>query len=95
MSTGKTIRVLAQILAVLLAMGYLVPFYMTLFTSLKAPAEIYVMTAWALPSKAQWASYWVSWERFAANLQNSFVLAFRATVLSAISGFLIGYLLRK
>lgn len=37
MSSGKTIRVLAQILAVLLAMVYLVPIYMTLITSLKAP----------------------------------------------------------
>ncbi len=95
MSSGKTIRVLAQILAVLLAMVYLVPIYMTLITSLKAPAEINVMTAWALPSKAHWASYGVAWERFAPNLQNSFVLAISATLLSAIMGSLNGYVLSK
>ena len=95
MSSGKTIRVLAQILAVLLAMVYLVPIYMTLITSLKAPAEINVMTAWALPSKAHWASYGVAWERFAPNLQNSFVLAISATLLSAIMGSLNGFVLSK
>ena len=86
---------LAEILAVVLVMGYLVPIYLTLITSLKAPAEINVMSACVLLAKENWASFLVAWDRFAPNLQISFVLASSATLLSAIMGSLNGYVLSK
>lgn len=95
MKSRGMVSIVAQILAVLLAFAYLVPIYMTIITSLKAPGEISFMTAWALPSAMNWEGYLVAWARFAPSLRNSFVLAISATLLSAIMGSLNGYVLSK
>lgn len=95
MKSRGILGIMAQILAILLAVVYLVPIYMTIMTSLKAPAEISFMTAWELPSKINWESYLIAWERFAPSLKNSFVLAISATLLSAAMGSLNGYVLSK
>ncbi len=95
MKSSRAVRILAQILAVLLAVAYLIPIYMTLVTSLKDPAEISFSTSWALPSKVNWEGYAIAWERFAPNLKNSFILGISATLLSAIMGSLNGYVLSK
>ncbi|HBN96311.1 MAG TPA: ABC transporter permease [Firmicutes bacterium] len=95
MKSRGILGVSAQILATLLAIVYLVPIYMTVVTSLKAPGEISLVSAWELPSSINWAGYVVAWERFAPNLRNSFVLAIGATLISAIMGSLNGYVLSK
>ncbi|MDI9483922.1 MAG: carbohydrate ABC transporter permease [Bacillota bacterium] len=95
MKSRGIIGILAQLLAILLAVVYLVPIYMTIMTSLKAPAEISFMTAWQLPSKLNWESYAIAWQRFAPSLKNSFVLGVTATLLSAFMGSLNGYVLSK
>jgi len=87
--------VLVQVLAVLLAIAYLIPVYMTVVTSLKAPEEISFMTAWELPSVPNWESYSVAFKQFAPYLKNSFILAIAATLISAAMGSLNGYVLCK
>lgn len=88
-------KVLAQVLVILLAFVYLVPVYMTVITSLKSPDEINLLTAWKLPSRLYWESYWTAWGKFAPSLKNSFLLALSATLLSAALGALNGYVLSK
>ena len=88
-------KVLVQILAVLLAIAYLIPVYMTVVTSLKAPEEINFMTAWELPSVANWDSYSIALRQFAPHLKNSLILGISATLISAIMGSLNGYVLSK
>ncbi|MGB4337098.1 MAG: carbohydrate ABC transporter permease [Bacillota bacterium] len=87
--------VAVQTLAVLLAVAYLIPVYMTLNTSLKSPAEINLPTAWQLPSELNWASYVTAWTRFAPYIKNSLILAVAATLISAGMGALNGYVLCK
>lgn len=74
---------------------YLVPVYMAVVTSLKAPAEINLATAWALPSVLHFESYATAFTEFAPKLRNSFVLAVTATLLSTLLGSLNGYVLSK
>lgn len=88
-------RISVQTLVALLAVVYLVPVYMTLITSLKAPHEINLLTAWSLPSHPYWEGYFTAWRQFAPSLQNSFVLAIFATLISAALGALNGYVLSK
>lgn len=88
-------KILVQVLAVLLAIAYLIPVYMTVVTSLKAPEEINLMTAWELPSKPNWESYSTAFKQFAPYLKNSFILAISATLISAVMGSLNGYVLCK
>ena len=76
-------RVFVQALALLLALVYLIPVYMTIVTSLKSPEEISHLKAWALPASANWSSYSTAFRKFAPYLKNSFVLAAVATLLSA------------
>ena len=93
-SRGAT-KILVQILAILLAAAYLIPVYMTLVTSLKAPQEINLMTAWQPPTKVNWQSYSTAFSQFAPYIKNSFILALCATALSAAMGSLNGYVLSK
>lgn len=88
-------RVLLYVLLCFLALVYLVPVYMTVVTSLKAPSEINLSTAWAAPKAPFWESYSAALRRFAPNLRNSFVLAFSATAISAALGALNGYVMAK
>ncbi|MGE5554377.1 MAG: carbohydrate ABC transporter permease [Betaproteobacteria bacterium] len=86
---------MALALVVFFALLYLVPVYLTVITSLKAPSEINLLTAWRLPSRPFWESYAIAWRKFAPSLKNSFVLAISATLLSAALGSINGYALSK
>lgn len=74
---------------------YLLPIYLVVITSLKRPADIDLATTWALPQVWNWASYATAWTAFAPKLQNSFVLAVSATLISALMGSMNGYVLSK
>lgn len=74
---------------------YLLPIYLVDITSLKRPADIDLATTWALPQVWNWASYATAWTAFAPKLQNSFVLAVSATLISALMGSMNGYVLSK
>ncbi|REJ35676.1 MAG: ABC transporter permease [Bacillota bacterium] len=88
-------RFLLYAALVLLAAAYLLPLYMTIATSLKAPADIRLDTVWEFPRELSWESYAVAWERFAPQLRNSFILAVSATILSTVMGSMNGYVLSK
>lgn len=82
-------------LLILLAVVYLVPVYMTVITSLKAPSEINLLTAWNPPAQPYWESYVTAFRQFAPSLKNSVILAISATLLSAALGSVNGYVLCK
>ncbi|HBK59174.1 MAG TPA: ABC transporter permease, partial [Firmicutes bacterium] len=88
-------RIFVHALAVLLAVAYLIPVYMTIITSLKAPAEISHFSAWSVPHTPNWESYSIAFRKFAPYLKNSFILAIAATLLSAAMGAVNGYVLSK
>lgn len=88
-------RVFLYAALVLFAAAYLLPLYMTVATSLKAPADIRLDTAWEWPRRLHWESYALAWERFAPHLRNSFILALSATALSTVMGSMNGYVLSK
>ncbi|MDZ7705286.1 MAG: carbohydrate ABC transporter permease [Trueperaceae bacterium] len=74
---------------------YLLPVYLVVITSLKAPADIQLATTWQLPETWHWQSYAVAWETFAPKLLNSLILAITATAGAALLGSLNGYVLAK
>ena len=55
---------------VVAAAAYLLPLYMTIATSLKAPAGIRLDTAWEFPRTLHWDGYAAAWERFAPQLRS-------------------------
>ncbi|MFO7544939.1 MAG: carbohydrate ABC transporter permease [Trueperaceae bacterium] len=88
-------RWIVYLLLAVAAAFYLLPIYLVVITSLKRPADIDLATTWALPPVWNWASYATAWTAFAPTLQNSFVLAVSATVISALMGSMNGYVLSK
>jgi len=88
-------RWIVYLLLAIAAAFYLLPVYLVIITSLKRPADIDLATTWALPPVWNWASYATAWTAFAPTLQNSFVLAVSATVISALMGSMNGYVLSK
>jgi glucose/mannose transport system permease protein len=88
-------RWIVYLLLAIAAAFYLLPVYLVVITSLKRPADIDLATTWALPPVWNWASYATAWTAFAPTLQNSFVLAVSATVISALMGSMNGYVLSK
>ena len=74
---------------------FLVPLYVVVITSLKAPGDINLATTWQLPPVWHWESYATAWNAFAPKLRNSVVLAVAATAGSALLGSLNGYVLSK
>lgn len=95
MSKQRWMRAALYAALVLLVLVYVLPLYMTVGTSLKAPADIRVDTAWELPRPLHWDSYVTAFTRFAPHLQNSLILAVAATVVSTTMGSMNGYVLSK
>jgi len=93
---GRVWRVLVYVILIVLAIGYLLPMYTVVTTSLKTPDEAGQLNrVWELPTKVNWASYSQAWEVFGPKLRNSLILTITATILSAIMGSLNGYVLAK
>lgn len=79
----------------LLTLVFLIPVYLVIVTSLKAPSEINLNTAWEPPSSLHWQSYQEAIEAFGPRIRNSIILVIGATVISAIFGSMNGYVLSK
>lgn len=88
-------RWVVYLLLVLAALFYLLPIYLVVVTSLKAPAEISLQNTWRLPASPNWASFSEAWAAFAPQLRNSLLLTVSATLGAAILGSLNGYVLSK
>ncbi|WP_291327006.1 carbohydrate ABC transporter permease [Desulfovibrio sp. UCD-KL4C] len=80
---------------ILLALFFLMPAYMAVVTALKPPAEIDLSTAWELPSKFHWSSFYDALTLLKSNIVSSIILTVCATTLSTILGSLNGYVFSK
>lgn len=90
--TSRTIIYVALIFLTLL---FLLPVYMVVITSLKAPGTINLQTAWNPPISPYWQSFGEVLEAFGPRLRNSAALVIGATILSSILGSLNGYVFSK
>lgn len=88
-------RVTVYTLLILLALLFLIPVYMVVVTSLKAPETINLATSWDLPDKLYFKSFSDAWNELGPRLRNSAILVTGATILSALLGSLNGYVLAK
>ncbi len=91
----RRFRWVIYLLLVVAALFYLLPIYLVVVTSLKAPANISLQSTWQLPETWNWSSFRQAWDAFAPQLRNSLVLTVTATLGSAILGSLNGYVLSK
>ncbi len=91
----RRFRWLVYLLLVVAALFYLLPIYLVVVTSLKAPADIGLQSTWQLPPTWNWSSFREAWDAFAPQLRNSLMLTVTATLGSAILGSLNGYVLSK
>lgn len=91
----KRFRWVVYLLLVVAALFYLLPIYLVVVTSLKAPADIGLQSTWQLPPTWNWSSFREAWDAFAPQLRNSLMLTVTATLGSAILGSLNGYVLSK
>lgn len=82
-------------LLILASLFYLLPIYLVVVTSLKAPADISLQTTWQLPPTWNWGSFAEAWNAFAPQLRNSLILTVAATLGSALIGSMNGYVLSK
>ena len=91
----RRFRWIVYLLLVAAALLYLLPIYLVVVTSLKAPADISLQNTWRLPPTWNWASFGEAWDAFASQLRNSLMLTVTATLGAAILGSLNGYVLSK
>lgn len=83
------------IVLIILAICFLIPFYVMLVTSLKPFSEVSLSTMWHLPTHLTFGGYAEAFDKLAPNLMNTFYLVIPATLISALLGSLNGYVLAK
>lgn len=91
--TLSTLALYAALL--LLAAAYLMPAYLTVITSLKAPADISLPSSWEMPSALNLGSFGAAFDLLRPNIVNSLILTVCATFFSTILGSLNGYVFAK
>ena len=77
------------------AVIFIIPLYMTIITSLKDPAEIYLPKAWNLPSKLHFKSFSDAAKRLMPNFINSVILTVFGTLISSMIGSINGFIFSK
>ncbi len=95
MTTWRRNRWIIYALLAIASLLFLLPVYLVVVTSLKAPGDINLPTTWSLPVNWHWRSFAEAWAAFAPKLANSFTLTIVATVASAMLGSMNGYVLSK
>jgi glucose/mannose transport system permease protein len=95
MTTWRRQRWIIYALLGLASVVFLLPVYLVVITSLKAPAAISLPNTWRLPEAWHWTSFSDAWRTFSPKLGNSFTLTIVATTLSALMGSMNGYVLSK
>lgn len=90
LSKGITYAILT-----LVALCFLVPFYVMIVTSLKPFDEVSISTMWQLPSQIDFASYSKAFSKLMPNFLNSVYMVVPVTIISALLGSLNGYVLSK
>lgn len=90
-----TIRTALHIVLMVAAVSFLLPIFLVINTSLKAPEAIHLATAWNLPGHLYWQSYAEVMTEFGPRIWNSITLVTNSTLLSSILGSLNGYVFSK
>ena len=80
---------------ILLAAVYLLPAYLTVITSMKAPVDISLPRSWELPATLNFSSFSVAFDLLKPNIVNSLILTVCATFFSTVLGSLNGYVFAK
>lgn len=90
-----TARVTVYTVLAVMTVFFLVPVYLVIVTSLKAPADINLANTWNIPEEFYFESYSEVVEEFGPRIENSVFLVIGATALSSMLGSLNGYVLSK
>lgn len=88
-------RFLRQLALFAAAVFFLMPVYVLLVTSFKAPGEVDVAHMWALPKSFSLETFAAVWPKIQPGLINSFLLAVPASLISSILGAANGFVLAK
>jgi glucose/mannose transport system permease protein len=91
-TTWRSVR---MALLVLFAALLLMPIYVVLVTSFKAPADFRVTDAWNIPERLSVAGWAAAWDALAPALMRSIVMATAAAVISSMLGSLNGFVFAK
>jgi glucose/mannose transport system permease protein len=94
-SKSTTVKVLVILTLIALSVGYLLPIYVMLSTSLKTPIEITQRTYLVPSGNLQFQNYGRAFELIYPSLINSSLISFLVTLLSAFIGGLGGYYLSR
>jgi len=94
-SKNLTVNILVVLALVALSIGYLLPIYVMLMTSLKTPAEITQRTYLIPSGNLQFENYATAFRLTFSSLANSSLISFAVTLLSAFIGGLGGYYLAR
>jgi len=78
-----------------LTVGYLLPIYVMITTSLKTPVEITQRTYLILGGTLQWENYVTAFKLISTSLRNSSIISFTVTLLATFFGALGGYYLAR
>lgn len=77
------------------AVFFLMPVYVLLVTSFKAPGEVDVADMWALPESFSFDTFAAVWPKLQDGMLNSFLLAVPASLVSSLLGAANGFVLAK
>ncbi|UYO98934.1 carbohydrate ABC transporter permease [Oceanotoga sp. DSM 15011] len=91
----STSSVFSYIILIIIAIIFLVPFYVTVITSFKPLSEISISDMWNLPNNISFDGFKVAFSKLGPNLFNSFLLTIPATIISAFIGSINGFAFSK
>lgn len=96
-ATGGAIawRSVRMALLILFVALVLMPIYVVLVTSFKAPGDFRVAEAWNLPAKLDVHGWKAAWEALAPALGRSVVMALSAAIISSFLGSMNGFVFSK
>lgn len=90
-----TWRGIRMALLIMFAAVVLMPIYVVLVTSFKAPADFSVVTAWNLPERLSFDGWAAAWDALAPALGRSVVLAVSSALFASILGAMNGFVFSK
>jgi len=88
-------RTVRQLILFVAAVFFLMPVYVLLVTSFKAPGEVDVANMWALPRSLSLETFAQVWPKLEGGLLNSFMMAVPASIISSLLGAANGFVLAR
>lgn len=90
-----TKKVVLMVALLILALIFIIPFYVTLITSFKSIENISISQMWNFPKSFSFYGFTEAFKKLAPNLLNSLYLTIPATIISAFIGSLNGLAFAK